>query len=166
MVKCRVLYKWNLFRFGQILLNLACTFSAHHEKSFVPESFKVSIDHVFDYIESGKGKYCFGKKSGNGLEFWIPNLYKPCTSKNGQTFQGCVFLGESKNGFVISYGFFVNKKRKVRKGSFTMTTACPHAPRNEKKRGKNNKLILVMKTRRKSNKHKLCMNIRNAYISA
>ena len=47
MVKCWVLYKWNLFRFGQILLNLACTFSANHEKSFVPESFKVSINHVW-----------------------------------------------------------------------------------------------------------------------
>ena len=72
MLKFRVLYKWNLFCFGQILLNLACTFSAHHEKSFVPESFKVSIDHVFDYLESGKRKYCFVKKSGNSLEFWIP----------------------------------------------------------------------------------------------
>ena len=29
--------------------------------------------------------------------------------------KGCVFWGESKNGFVISYGFFVNKKRKIRK---------------------------------------------------
>ena len=28
------------------------------------------------------------------------------------------------------------KNGKSGKGSFTMTTACPHAPRNEKKRGK------------------------------
>ena len=28
------------------------------------------------------------------------------------------------------------KNGKSEKGSFTMTTACPHAPRNEKKRGK------------------------------
>ena len=47
-----------------------------------------------------------------------------------------------------------------------MTTACPHAPVGEKNRGKKNELILVTKTRRKSNKHKLRMNIRNAYISA
>ena len=83
MVKWRVLYKWNLFRFGQILLNLACAFSVHHEKSFVPESFKVSIDHVIDYLESGKRQYCSVKKSvrdwsksigGRGpehLEIWL-----------------------------------------------------------------------------------------------
>ena len=28
----QVLYKWNFFRFGQILFNLAGTFAAHHEK--------------------------------------------------------------------------------------------------------------------------------------
>ena len=47
-------------------------FAAHHEKSVVPASFKVPIDHVFDYIESGKRKYRFGKKSGKSLELWIP----------------------------------------------------------------------------------------------
>ena len=26
----------NFFRFGQLLFNFACTFAAHHEKSFVP----------------------------------------------------------------------------------------------------------------------------------
>ena len=56
----------------QITINLACMFAAHHEKSVVPASFKVPIDHVFDYIESGKRKYRFGKKSGKSLEFWIP----------------------------------------------------------------------------------------------
>ena len=45
------------FRFGQILLNLACTFAAHHEKSFITQSFKISIDHLFDNLESGKRKY-------------------------------------------------------------------------------------------------------------
>ena len=30
------------------------------------------IDHVFDNLESEKKKhYCFGKKSGKSLEFWI-----------------------------------------------------------------------------------------------
>ena len=29
------------------------------------------------YFESGKRNYCFGKKSGKSLEFWIQNLYKP-----------------------------------------------------------------------------------------
>ena len=27
-----MLYKWNFFRFGQILFNLAGTFAAHHER--------------------------------------------------------------------------------------------------------------------------------------
>ena len=40
----QVLYKWNIFLFGQILFNLAqVTFASHHEKSFVPTFFKVSI---------------------------------------------------------------------------------------------------------------------------
>ena len=47
-------------RFCQILFNLACMLTAHHEKCFV----KVSIDHLFDNLESGKRNYCFEK----GLE--------------------------------------------------------------------------------------------------
>ena len=44
----------------------------HHEKSVVPAFLKVSIDHLFDNLESGKKKnYCFGKKSGKSLGFWI-----------------------------------------------------------------------------------------------
>ena len=45
-------------------------FAAHHEKSFVP-FFKVSIDHLFDDLELGKRNYCFEKRSGKSLEFWI-----------------------------------------------------------------------------------------------
>ena len=32
------------------------------KKSFVPAFFKVSIDHLFDNLESGKRNHCFGKK--------------------------------------------------------------------------------------------------------
>ena len=32
---------------------------------------EVSIDHLFDNLESGKRKYYFGKKSGKRPEFWI-----------------------------------------------------------------------------------------------
>ena len=53
-------------------------FAAHHEKSFVPASFKVSIDQLFDNLESGKRNYCFGKMSWKSLEFWIKNPYGPC----------------------------------------------------------------------------------------
>ena len=53
----------------------------------------------------------------------------------------CVFLGESENGFVISDHMDSSlpkkkKNRKSKKGSFTMTTACPGAPCDEKNRGK------------------------------
>ena len=33
--------------------------------------FKVSIDHLFDNLESEKRNNCFGKKSGKRLGFWI-----------------------------------------------------------------------------------------------
>ena len=62
----QVLYERHFFCFDQILLNLArtSTFAAHHEKSFVPEFFKVSVDHLFDNLESGKrNNKFFGKKS-------------------------------------------------------------------------------------------------------
>ena len=61
----QVLYESHFFCFDQILLNLArtSTFAAHHEKSFVPAFFKVSVDHLFDNLESGKRKNkLFGKK--------------------------------------------------------------------------------------------------------
>ena len=33
--------------------------------------FKVCIDHLFGNLESRKRNYCYGKKSGESLEFWI-----------------------------------------------------------------------------------------------
>ena len=61
----QVLYERHFFCFDQILLNLAhtSTFAAHHEKSFVPAFSKVSVDHLFDNLESGKrNNKLFGKK--------------------------------------------------------------------------------------------------------
>ena len=48
----------------------------------------------------------------------------------------CVFWGESKNGFVISdhADSSLPKNGRSEKGSFTMTTACPRAPREKKKK--------------------------------
>ena len=54
------------------------------------------------------------------------------------------------------------KNRRSEKGSFTMSTACPRAPREKKKI--NNKLILTGEDKKKK-QHKLGMNIRNVYIS-
>ena len=59
------------FRFGQSLFNLAHMSTVHHQKSSVPAFLKVSFDHLFDDLESGKRNYCFGKKSGKSLEVWI-----------------------------------------------------------------------------------------------
>ena len=65
----------------------------------------------------------------------------------------CVFLGESKNGFVIADYMDSSppKNKRSEKGLFTKTTAYPGSPRDEENGGKNNKLILAAKTRRKSN---------------
>ena len=54
-----------------------CTFAVHHEKSSVPAIFKVSIDHLFANLESGKIKYCFGKSLEKVLNCGFKNLYEP-----------------------------------------------------------------------------------------
>ena len=54
-----------------------CTFAVHHEKSSVPAIFKVSIDHLFANLESGKVKYCFGKSLEKVLNCGFKNLYEP-----------------------------------------------------------------------------------------
>ena len=43
-------------------------FAAHHEKRFVPASFKVSI------MSLEKRNYCFGKTSRKSLEVWIQKV--------------------------------------------------------------------------------------------
>ena len=53
------------FSFSQILFNLACLFAVHHEKSFVPAFFKVSIIVLEESLE--KVLNCGSK-----------DLYKPC----------------------------------------------------------------------------------------
>ena len=56
------------------------TFPIHREKSLVPAFFKVSIDHLFGNLESGKIKYCFGKSLEKVFNFECKNLYmcEPC----------------------------------------------------------------------------------------
>ena len=70
------------FRFGQILFNLARLFATHHEKSFVPAFFTVSIDHLFDNLECEKRNYCFGKKSVKSLECWIQKSVRTLVIEN------------------------------------------------------------------------------------
>ena len=50
----------------------------HHEKSVVPAFLKVSIDHLFDNLESGKKKIIvLGKSLEKVLDFGSRHLYKP-----------------------------------------------------------------------------------------
>ena len=65
------------FCLGQILFNLAGRYSVCQEKSFEPALMKVSIDHLLDNLELGKINYCFRKKSGKSLRFWIKKI---CTN--------------------------------------------------------------------------------------
>ena len=44
------------------------------KKSFVPAFFKVSINHLFDNLESGKRNYSFGKSLEKVLHFGFKNL--------------------------------------------------------------------------------------------
>ena len=47
---------------------------AEYEKGFVPGFFKVSINHLFDNLESGKRDYCLGKSMEKVLNFGSKNL--------------------------------------------------------------------------------------------
>ena len=64
----QVLHKWNVFVLVKIQSRLHVV-----DKGLFLRFFKVSVDHLFDNLESGKKNYCFGKS----LEFWIKNLYEP-----------------------------------------------------------------------------------------
>ena len=57
------------------------TFAVRHEKSLVPAFFKVSIDHLFVFLVSGKKVYCFRKSLEKVVNFGSKNLYEPCLLK-------------------------------------------------------------------------------------
>ena len=44
--------------------------------------FKVCIDHLFGNLESRKRNYCYGKKSGESLEFWIQKSLRTLCEPN------------------------------------------------------------------------------------
>ena len=75
------------FSFGQILFNFARTFAVHHVKSFVPALFKVSFNHLFDNLESGKS-----------LEVWIP--------KSVRTLLACFTASSGHKGMLCLADFF------------------------------------------------------------
>ena len=92
-----MLYKSKFFCFGQILFHVARTFAVHHEKTFVPAFFKVSIDHLFDILESEKRNYCFGKKCGKSLELWIQKSVRTLCLELG------VLLKEKQNDYLTQF---------------------------------------------------------------
>ena len=61
ILKLQVLWKWNVFHFGQILFNLAHVFAAHHAKSFVP-AFFMSLLIIYLITLSLKKKLFFWSK--------------------------------------------------------------------------------------------------------
>ena len=54
-----------------------CMCKVQYEKGLFPAFFKVSIDHLFVNLESGKIKNCFGKSLEKVLNFGSKNLYEP-----------------------------------------------------------------------------------------
>ena len=59
------------FLFALFLFNLARTFVAHQEKSFVPVVFFKGLLITYLITLSLEKKLLFWKKSGKSLEFWI-----------------------------------------------------------------------------------------------
>lgn len=52
-------------------------FAAYHEKNFVPAFFKVSTDHLFDNLTSGKKINFLEKSLKKVLNIGSRNLYEP-----------------------------------------------------------------------------------------
>ena len=122
---------------------------------------------TFDDIESGKRKYCFGKKSGNGLEFGIPKCVQTLQIQKWLDILGVRFFGRIHRRICdLVWILRQQKAENAKKDHLPWQRHVLMLLAMTRNKGKNNKLILVMKTRRKSNKHELRINIRNAYISA
>ena len=56
-----------------------CTVAVRQEKSLVPVFVKVSVDHLFRNVESGKRNNCFRKKPAKSLELWIQKSVRNVT---------------------------------------------------------------------------------------
>ena len=57
-----------------------CTVAVHHEKRLVPcVFFKVSVDHLFGNVESGKINYFFRRKPAKSLELRIQKSVRNLT---------------------------------------------------------------------------------------
>ena len=83
-----MLYKCFFFvLFKSYLISPVCL-QPSTKKALFFASFKVSTDHLFDNLESGKRNYCFGKKVCKKSGILDPkNLYEPCNN----AFLGALF---------------------------------------------------------------------------
>ena len=63
----QVLLKWNVFCVCEILFNLA--YMSWKKVCPCGFFFKLSIDHLFHNLESGKRNYCYGKSPEKVLNF-------------------------------------------------------------------------------------------------
>ena len=92
-----------------LLCSYYCTFVVHHEKSLIPEFFKVSVDHLFDNLDSVKRMYCFGKKNlEKVMKFGSKNLYEPCSPRwpCRQQFSRVTFVQSRRWVFLTSKEYF------------------------------------------------------------
>ena len=97
-----------------LLCSYYCTFVVHHEKSLIPEFFKVSVDHLFDNLDSVKRMYCFGKKNlEKVLKFGSKNLYEPCSPRwpCRQQFSRVTFVQCRRWVFLTSKEYFAFSSR-------------------------------------------------------
>ena len=60
-LKLQVLYKLFFFVLVKSYSISPVCLQPSTEKALFLASFKISTDHLFDNLESGKGNYCFGK---------------------------------------------------------------------------------------------------------
>ena len=80
-------------------------FAAHHEKKLCScVSYKVSIDHLFDNLESGKEIIVFEKGLEKVLNFRSKSLYEP--SLNAFLLLGAVILKKCRNNHVRNFMWF------------------------------------------------------------
>ena len=63
------------------LLRGYTTFVVNHEKTLVPAFFKVSVDHLFDNLESVKKIIVLEKSLEKVLKFGSKNLYESCSHR-------------------------------------------------------------------------------------
>jgi len=79
-----IYWKRNIFCFGEILFHLACVFTAHHAKSFVPAFFMSVLITYLIMLSLEKEIIVLEKSLEKVLNFGSKNLDGSCTYFTGQ----------------------------------------------------------------------------------